>query len=212
MGECQTVQPALDRRGPTVRLVRQFSPEEKHALTIAGPVCTFNRLDFDEMTGSDPVNLFGAHTRKHVAENASSFGVLEALLELAEGVDYLYLWLDCDREGENICFEVITVLRSAGYFDDNGSIFRAEFSALTPVDIKRAFHHPGKPDAAKANAVDAGSSICCPPPPPPLSNREPVRENTDGVGAPHHLLPSMHADARAILMPSLFHRPGKNWI
>jgi DNA topoisomerase IA len=50
----------------------------------------------------DPQLLFGAETTKVPTSGA----VCAHLEHEAKGADHLVLWLDCDREGENICFEV----------------------------------------------------------------------------------------------------------
>ena len=58
------------------------------------------------------------------------------LHEEGRGVATLVLWLDCDREGENICMEVVDCVRPKA--KRSLQILRAHFSAVAKPDILRA--------------------------------------------------------------------------
>ena len=65
--------------------------------------------------------------------------------------------MDCDKEGENICFEVIEAVGMT-YSPNSGSgkggsgrksdqqIYRAKFSSITDKDIRAAMKNLGEPD------------------------------------------------------------------
>ena len=78
----------------------------------------------------------------------------------AKGCKYLVLWLDCDREGENICFEVMeSAVPALAKHSGIQQIWRAKFSSLAAVDLKYAMNHLGSPDENLSKAVEARQEL-----------------------------------------------------
>lgn len=86
-------------------------------------------IDFDDRFrkwhSCDPAQLFHAPLRKSVPDD--KLDIKRTLEEEARRCQWLVLWLDCDREGENIAYEVINICTAA---NPRLTIRRARFSAL----------------------------------------------------------------------------------
>ena len=78
------------------------------------------------------------------------------LQDLARRCNWLVLWLDCDREGENISMEVQSVCLKV---NPAMRVSRARFSSLTPGEINKAVRTLTVVDVNAADAVDARSEI-----------------------------------------------------
>ena len=107
---------------------------------------------------TDPYDLFDVEILK--IESDSRSRMVQHLSNEAKNVDFLILWLDCDREGENICFEVIQCCEPYMHIGERDNILRAKFSSITPPDLKKAFSTLSEgPDYNQSIAVDARQEI-----------------------------------------------------
>lgn len=104
----------------------------------------------------DPADLFHAPITRKPCKSS----VVKHLSDSAKGVDFIVLWLDCDREGENIAFEVLDCcldrMHGSSPYD---RVYRAYFSAINPSDIQKAYSSLGKPDKNQSLAVDARQEL-----------------------------------------------------
>ncbi|ELW72593.1 DNA topoisomerase 3-beta-1 [Tupaia chinensis] len=108
----------------------------------------------------DPAELFSqAPTEKKEAN--PKLNMVKFLQVEGRGCDYIVLWLDCDKEGENICFEVLDavlpVMNKA--HGSEKTVFRARFSSITDTDICNAMSRLGEPDHNEALSVDARQEL-----------------------------------------------------
>ncbi|KDO34566.1 hypothetical protein SPRG_00629 [Saprolegnia parasitica CBS 223.65] len=104
----------------------------------------------------DPVDLFSAAVEKTVREDSTQKKIEQTLKAEAARAQMLVLWLDCDREGENIAFEVKAVCEKA---NRRLRVKRARFSALIPRDIHAAVQNLVQPNENLSLACDARSEI-----------------------------------------------------
>eukprot|EP00775_Hariotina_reticulata_P013627 gene13627-13753_t len=153
---------ARSRRGRS-----QYNPIWDFCYTINGSQCDMvftsvaghlMELEFPtqykKWRGCSPLDLYTAPVIKDVPNDKQH--LKEHLQQLARQCQWLVLWLDCDREGENISFEVIDVCQSV---NRHLRILRARFSALIPRELQRALQNLVAPNAADAAAVDARQEI-----------------------------------------------------
>ncbi len=70
--------------------------------------------------------------------NGDMIDLVRNLEILARSASCLVLWLDCDREGEAIAYEVIEI---ATRVNSNLTIRRARFSAVTKRDVLNAYNN-----------------------------------------------------------------------
>ncbi|KAI4317075.1 hypothetical protein L6164_024985 [Bauhinia variegata] len=115
-------------------------------------------LEFEERYrkwhSCDPADLYHAPVHKFVPEDKKD--IKRTLEEEARSCQWLVLWLDCDREGENIAFEVVEVCTAV---NRHLSIKRARFSALIDREIHDAIQNLVEPNNLFADAVDARQEI-----------------------------------------------------
>ncbi|XP_041863568.1 DNA topoisomerase 3-alpha isoform X2 [Melanotaenia boesemani] len=112
------------------------------------------KAPFQKWHSCNPVLLFDAEVEKYCPDNMIQ--IKRTLEKEVRQCQALVIWTDCDREGENIGFEIIDVCKAV---KPNVQVFRAKFSEITPASIRRACETLTEPDANISDAVDVRQEL-----------------------------------------------------
>ncbi|KAI8319334.1 prokaryotic type I DNA topoisomerase [Martensiomyces pterosporus] len=102
----------------------------------------------------NPVTLFTAPIVKGIIENVKD--VAANVEQEARTATHLYIWTDCDREGEGIGSEVMALCRGV---NPRIVVKRAHFSSVLPQEIHNAMQSPRNLDMRLVAAVEARTEL-----------------------------------------------------
>ncbi|KAL4716258.1 hypothetical protein ACJJTC_004752 [Scirpophaga incertulas] len=102
----------------------------------------------------NPLTLFDAPVFKYCP---SSYEKIKKTLEReVKSCQGLIIWTDCDREGENIGYEIIQVCTA---IKNSLQVYRAKFSEITAVSVRRALQNLEQPNKNISDAVDVRQEL-----------------------------------------------------
>ncbi|KAJ2769003.1 DNA topoisomerase 3-alpha, partial [Coemansia nantahalensis] len=101
----------------------------------------------------NPASLFSAPI---VANTEKSKDVARNIEREARTATHLYIWTDCDREGESIGSEIADICRST---NPRIVVKRAHFSSVLPQEIHQAMQSPRELDMRLVAAVQARTEL-----------------------------------------------------
>ncbi|KAE8747194.1 hypothetical protein FOCC_FOCC006060 [Frankliniella occidentalis] len=115
-------------------------------------------LDFNgqyrNWRGCNPLSLFDAPVVRYCPKDYEN--IKRTIEREVRSCQMLIIWTDCDREGENIGFEIIDTCLAV---KANLQVFRAKFSEITAPSIRRAINTLEAPNKLLSDAVSVRSEL-----------------------------------------------------
>ncbi|XP_017370352.1 DNA topoisomerase 3-alpha isoform X3 [Cebus imitator] len=112
------------------------------------------QMQFRKWQSCNPLVLFEAEIEKYCPENFVD--IKKTLERETRQCQALVIWTDCDREGENIGFEIIHVCKAV---KPSLQVLRARFSEITPHAVRTACENLTEPDQRVSDAVDVRQEL-----------------------------------------------------
>uniref|UniRef100_A0A8D0UD88 DNA topoisomerase n=1 Tax=Sus scrofa TaxID=9823 RepID=A0A8D0UD88_PIG len=112
------------------------------------------QMQFRKWQSCNPLVLFEADIEKYCPENFVD--IKKTLEREVRQCQALVIWTDCDREGENIGFEIIRVCRTV---KPDLPVLRARFSEITSRAVQAACENLTEPDQRVSDAVDVRQEL-----------------------------------------------------